>query len=723
MKKLTAILCLLLAVSMIFSLAACTPKTPDPANTGDATGTQAPSDTEEEDTVPPDYAEKSKTIYNAVLGDFNTAYQAAKAEKNVSKKWAMMAIAEAKLMESAVMLPTTTQGGNYAISRVAPYTIDYSLWGNDDENWQTALIATEFIKSADRTEMKAKWNELKGTGEYLAWAKQYLADKGYTLQTTYSTTFNSFPQTWDVLATSRAADSQFIVKTYDGLLEYDNEGTQRPALASSYTVSEDGLTYTFTLRDTIWVDSQGREVAKVKADDFVAGLQHSVDAEGGLDYLVDGVIAGMHAYIKGETTDFSTVGVKATDDKTLVYTLEAPCSYFLTMLGYGIFAPMSRSFYESKGGKFGAEFDATAESYTYGKTQDDIAYCGAFIVKNATAESIISFEKNENYWNKGAMNIDKIQYLYTDGKDEMKPYNDAVAGTIAGCSLTTARLKQCRDDGRFDTYAYTSATNATSYMAFFNLNRFSFRDIGLHTVVSPQTEADAARTNKAMQNVNFRRALAFSLDRANYNAQGVGDELKLVSLRNSYTPAKFVYLEEDVTVDINGTATQFAAGTPYGVIMQAQIDADGVAIKVYDPQADEGNGSGDGYDGWYNPTEAMNQLNTAIAALADLNISKENPIQIDLPYPSARETYAKRAQAVKKSVEDALQGFVQVNLVECKNDKEWYYAGYYTDFGYEANYDIYDLSGWGPDYGDPSTYLDTFLPDGAGYMIKCIGIF
>ena len=451
MKKLTAILCLLLAVSMIFSLAACTPKTPDPANTGDATGTQAPADTGEEDTVPPDYAEKSKTIYNAVLGDFNTAYQAAKAESNVSKKWAMMAIAEAKLMEAAVMLPTTTSGGNYAISRIAPYTIDYSLWGNDDEHFNTALIATEFIKSADRIEMKAKWNELKGTGEYLAWAKQYLADKGYTLQTTYSTTFNSFPKTWDVLATSHAADSQYIVKTYDGLLEYDCEGTQKPALATEVTVSDDGLTYTFKLRDAIWVDSQGRKVADVKADDFVAGLQHSVDANGGLDYLVDGIIKGIHAYIEGETTDFTTVGVKAVDDKTLVYELEAPCSYFLTMFGYGIFAPMSRSFYESKGGKFGADFDAKADDYTYGKTQDDIAYCGAFIVKNATAESIISFEKNENYWNKDAMNIDKIQYLYNDGKDEMKAYNDAKAGTIAGVGLTTARLKQCRDDNLFDT--------------------------------------------------------------------------------------------------------------------------------------------------------------------------------------------------------------------------------------------------------------------------------
>ena len=53
----------------------------------------------------------------------------------------------------------------------------------------------------------------------------------------------------------------------------------------------------------------------------------------------------------------------------------------------------------------------------------------------------------------------------------------------------------------------------------------------------------------------------------------------------------------------------------------------------------------------------------------------------------------------------------------------WYYAGYYADYGYEANYDVYDVSGWSPDFGDPSTYLDTFLPDYAGYMVKCIGLY
>ena len=54
---------------------------------------------------------------------------------------------------------------------------------------------------------------------------------------------------------------------------------------------------------------------------------------------------------------------------------------------------------------------------------------------------------------------------------------------------------------------------------------------------------------------------------------------------------------------------------------------------------------------------------------------------------------------------------------------EWYYAGYYPSTGAEGNYDICDLSGWGPDYGDPQTYLDTMLPDYAGYMTKAIGLF
>ena len=80
---------------------------------------------------------------------------------------------------------------------------------------------------------------------------------------------------------------------------------------------------------------------------------------------------------------------------------------------------------------------------------------------------------------------------------------------------------------------------------------------------------------------------------------------------------------------------------------------------------------------------------------------------MDLPYYSGADIYTNRAQTLKQSVEEALQGCVVVNLVPCADAQEWYYAGYYTESGKDANYTLYDVSGWGPDYGDPATYLDT----------------
>ena len=672
-----------------------------------------------------DYDEKSAAIYDDILGDFYDAYMVAKAETNVSKKFALMAIAEAKLLESGVMLPTSTNGGNYAISRVAPYTVPFALWGNDSYRYHNALVATEFITAEDRAEMKAQWNELKGTGTYEAWAKQFLADNGYTLKNTYTLGYSSDPQTWDVLATSKAADSEAIVNTYDGLYEYDSEGNLLPALATDYTVSEDGLTYTFTIREGEWVNSQGVKVADIKADDFVAGMQHMMDAAGGLEYLVQGIIKNASEYIKGEVTDFSQVGVKAVDDRTLVYTLEAPCSYFMTMLGYGVFAPMSREFYVSQGGKFGADYNSSAETYSYGKTPENIAYCGPYRVTNLTASNTIVFSANASYWNKDNINIQTITWLYNDGQDVTKAYNDAVAGTLDGAGLNNASLELCKNAGLFNTYSYVSSTDATTFSFFYNINRLATSNFNDDTVgVTTHTDASLERATAALRNEHFRRAVSFAIDRGAYNAQAVGETLKLNSLRNSYTPGNFVSLAEEVTVSINGTNKTYPAGTWYGEIMQDQINADGVAIKVWDPEAEEGAGSSDGFDGWYNPEEAAEELEAAIEELAAIGIevSEANPITIELPYFTS-ETYTNRANSAKQSIESALGGKVKVALIALDDIYDWYYAGYYAGSGAETNYDFYDCSGWGPDYGDPSTYLDTFLPDYSGYMTMMLGIF
>ncbi len=731
MKKVSKrIFCAVLTVAMVASLGACGKEKVKVEGTTDkpaeysATAFDGVLLSEVEGL---DHEAASKKVYDAVLGDFKKLYDAALASDNVSARYALMAVAEAKLMEAGVMLPTTTRGGNYAITRVVPRTSDYVLWGNDSDRFHSIVVCNEILKAEDRAAVKALWFENRGTGKYTEKAKAYLQKKGYTFKASYTLGYSSDPQIWDALATSRAADSEAIVNTFDGLYEYDNENELKPALAESYTVSDDGLKYTFKIRKGAkWVDSQGREIGEVTADDFVAGMQHMLDAGGGLETLVSGIITGVSEYLDGTFTDFSKVGVKAVDKYTLEYTLEDSCLYFMTMLGYNIFAPMNRAYFESQGGKFGTAYDAGAADYKYGQTKDNIAYCGPYLVSNATAENTIVFTANPSYWNPSAVSVKTITWLYNDGSDNTKAYKDTISGVLDGAGLNSEGLELAKADGNFDKYAYVSDTDATSYMAFFNLNRQAFVNINDETAnVSEKNDTEKKRAKQAMLNNHFRAALSMSLDRASYNAQSVGEELKLTSLRNSYTPFNFVKLAEDVTIGINGTDKTFKAGTYYGQIMQAQIDADNFAIQVYNPQADGGNGSGDGYDGWFNPAGAAAELEKAIAQLATqgIEVSASKPIYIDYPTNLASSVRAQRAQVVKQSIEAALNGKVVVNIVDGKTNANYYYAGYYTDYGYEANYDIYDLSGWGPDYGDPQTYLDTFLPDFDGYMVKCIGLF
>lgn len=729
----------LLVMSMTASLVACGNSgsgSSDPADESVSVSSSASSESDasasasseseaeaEESEMPEGYDETSTELYNEALGDFNDALATAKEAETVDERYALMAVAEGKLMESAMMYPLTSKGGMYAMYRMAPRTRDYTLWGSDQDRYHQYIVTTDFIKAEDYNEMRAKWDELKGTGTYESWVKEYLAGKGYTLKDSFSMPYASDPVTWDGLATSLAADTNAIINTYDGLMEYDVEGTLQPALAESYEVSDDGLTYTFHLRkDVKWTDSQGREVDTVKADDFVAGMQHMCDAQGGLEYLVQGVIKNASQYISGEITDFDEVGVKAVDDYTVEYTLEKPCSYFETMLGYTIFMPMSRSYYQSQGGKFGAEYDSSAADYQYGKDSNSIAYCGPYLVTNATAKNTIVFKLSDSYWNKDNVNIKTLTWLYNDQSDVTKMYTDAKAGTVDYVKLNTSTMETAKSEGLYDQYAVVSDTDATSFMAFYNINRTATANANDGTTAkTTKSDEEIQRTNKAMQNVHFRRAISFAADRGAYNAQQVGEDLKYTSLRNTFTPGYFVSLSKDTTIQINGTDTTFPAGTYYGEIVQKQIDADGVKIKVWDAE----NKTSDGFDGWYNPENAVEELNTAIEELAEegITIDESNPIQIEYPYPSAVEVYTNKANSYKKSVEAAFGGKVVINLVDAVDVDGWYYAGYYVNYGYEENYDVYDVSGWGPDFGDPCSYLDTMLPDYEGYMTKCFGIF
>jgi ABC-type oligopeptide transport system substrate-binding subunit len=653
-------------------------------------------------------------IYAQVLGGYEALLDKAKAAATDSQRFVIYAQAEAYLLDSAVMIPNTTQGGAYTISRIAPRTVPYVQWGNDDDRWKGMIItADDFLTPAERNELLDIWAKaVKGEATYdpAAW----LTSKGHKLTKDYRTTFATAPVTLDTLNTSSQSDTEILVNCTDNLVQYNNLGQMIPALAESWEVSADGLTYTFHIRKGAWWStSEGAKYAEVTAKDFEAGFHHMLDAAAGLEWLVEGVIEGVSEYLY-EGGKWDAVGYKAVDANTLQVTLCAPTSYFMTMLTYSCFAPICESFYLAHGGVFGIEEYAAAyndtNAYTYGKSTDVASqvYNGAFILQQLNDASIIKVVKNPNYYDPESVKLDSITWVYDNGENMAQFYKDVCDGVYAGCGLTSASgtLEWAKADGNFDKYNYVSDTTSTSYFGGLNLNRGTFA-LASGAVASPKTEEQKIDTETAMMNKNFRKAVAYAWDKATQNAVSRGADLATTNLRNMYTHPEFVQLSEDVT---DASGKKFVAGTMYGEIVQYYLDKMGSPVQV-----------ADGIDGWYHPAEAKRHLELAKKELGN---SVNWPITIDVVYYSANQTQIAQAQAYKQSIEGVLGAEnVTVNLVEATTSADFYASGYRASNGEAGNFDMFYGSGWGPDFGDPCTYLDTFRGNGAGYMTKVIGLF
>lgn len=710
MKQFAKFLCLLLVACMMLGVVACTDKNNKPE---DSSKTTDGSDTKGNDKPGTDgtYTRgDDEKIYESVLGNYTELLDAADAKSDPNERFVLYAKAEAALLASAVMIPNTTQNGAYTISRLAPRTVPYVQWGNDDDRLKGLVISDEFLTPDERTELLDMWTKARhGEGTYDPAA--YLISKGHKIQTSYTTTFQTAPVTLDWGNTSSQSDTEITVNTVDGLVEYNGLGELTPALAESWTVSEDGKVYTFKIRKGVaWYTSEGTKYADVTAKDFVAGFRHMLDCKAGLEYLVDGIIVGATDYYKNNGS-WDDVKFVATDDYTLEITLEQPTSYFMTMLTYSCFLPICDSFYQARGGVYGVEEYKAAsaeDSYTFGKSTDVASqvYCGPFLVQKLEKDSEIYLVRNKNYYKNTETTIDSIKWVADAGEDLVALYNDTVAGTYAGISVSNETTRKlATDDGNFDKYAYISETTSTTYFGGLNLNRGTFA-LSSGACPSPQTEQAKISTHNAMQNINFRRAILFAFNRQTQNAISRG-ELALTNLRNMYCSPDFVSLDAE-TKDEDGHT--FAAGTTYGELVQHFCDELDLGIKV-----------ADGQDGWYNPEKAAECLKKAVEELGD---TVSYPIQIDVVYYSANDLNTAQAADFKKSVEENLgKDKVQVNLVEATTTDDFYACGYRAANGEAGNYDMFWGSGWGPDYGDPKTYLDTFKGLGAGYMTKVIGLF
>lgn len=727
MKRMTA---LLLCLLMAFSLAACG----NNGNSGNGTNedpgantnvANTPSDPTGDDSAASAFvvADTDEEIYMNNFGDFYEAYQAAMTAETISQRHALLAVAEAKFLESAGGTPMYGPTAGYWMTRSVYRSTGYAPWRGTMTDYSQQIITNEIITTEDYNHLKELCRDLSGTGTYIEEARNYLTEKGYTFDDTYRGTFSDNPTTWNIFTASTSTDSSLVYPTLDYLFAYDAEGQLQPHLATGYEVSDDYTVYTVHIREGLsWVDSQGRKVADLTADDWVASAQHQADVQ---DYYTLGLyIDGMLEYATGETTDFSTVGVKAIDDYTLQYTLVEPCTYFMTMFQAIDFLPLCRSYFLSQGGAFGiAEYTeaSSSPSYTFGIDQNHIAYCGQFLCTNLTERNSVNYVLNENYWNADNVSITSIQLSYDDGTDTNRAYTDFMNGDTVQFALRTYHMETAKANGDFDKYAMTSETGRATFLLWFNMHRQTFENVADGAAASQKTDEQKEVANAALQNKHFRLAIAHSIDRATYISQNVGEDLKSISIRNTLTPGTYVSLEEDATIDINGEPTTFPAGTWYGEIVQAQLDADGFPVTVWDDELQDS----DGWDAWYNPELAAQELAVAIEELATLGyeVTEENPIVIDYPCLTINEISQNQGYVLKTCIEEALGGLVRFDLPELNSATESANVWNNANSGAEFNYDMGGLGTVGSDHGDPQCYTEGLLPYGDGHMTQRMGMW
>lgn len=511
-------------------------------------------------------------------------------------------------------------------------------------------------------------------------AKGSSSSKKSDLVSEYSSVYGTDLETLDYTFSSRKTNSDHYTNFVEGLLENDQYGNLKGDMAKSWEVSDDGLTYTYHLRKGVpWVDSEGNEYgADVTANDFVTGLKHAVDVQSETLYIVADSIKGLSDYIDGKTNDFSTVGVKAVDDYTLQYTLNKPEPFWNSKTTYGILYPINEEFLKSKGKDFGKP------------TPDSILYNGPFILANNTAKSVIEYTKNESYWDPKNVHLDTVKWTYNDGSDP-----DGLFKSYENGELSLARVYPNSPGYKDVTKAYPdgvtwSQTGGSTYNLTFNFNRGTF------DATSKTTDKEKEDTQKAILDRNFRLAILFGFDKKSYNAQSVGEEGATKALRNTLVPADFVEI----------------GGKPYGDTVASKL-------KALDSDAFGDVNLSDGQDGYYNADKAKEYMEKAKTELEAKGV--QFPIHLDMPVEETSEISVNMVKSLKKSVETSLGSDNVVVDIQLLNEDKYLAATYQATTGKAGDFDITNAPGWGPDYTDPSSYLNIY-DSRKGDMIHTLGL-
>mgnify|MGYP000878966705 FL=1 len=494
---------------------------------------------------------------------------------------------------------------------------------------------------------------------------------------TFSSTFSANPTTFNYLLDYYADNTAVITNLVDGLLENDSYGNLVPALAEDWSVSTDGLTYTYKLRkDAKWYTADGEEYAPVKAQDFVTGIKYAADNKGQAMDLIQNSIKGLNDYVTGVTNDFTTVGVKALDDHTVEYTLTRPEPYWNSKTTNSILFPVNEEFLKSKDKDFGT------------LTPDSILYNGPYLLKDFTSKSSIEYVKNPHYYDHDKVTIEKVKLAYFDGSDQEMTIRNFESGaySIAGVYPNSSNYAKTKEKYQ-DNIVY-SLQDKTSWYFNFNVNRKTYN----HTAKT--TDEQKKSTQTAILNKNFRQAINFGIDRTAYSAQSNGEEAASKTLRNTLVPPTFVQVGDKTFGEV--TASKLVNyGTEWS------------GINLADAQ-----------DAYFNKEKAQAKFAEAKKELEAQGVTF--PIHLDVPVDQTNKNAVSGMNSVKQTLETVLGSDNVVIDVQQLSTDDFGNVAFLAPNPAARDYDL-NFDGWVGDYQDPSTYLDPFNAE-SGFYLKIFGL-
>ncbi|TQR20223.1 peptide ABC transporter substrate-binding protein [Psychrobacillus vulpis] len=307
--------------------------------------------------------------------------------------------------------------------------------------------------------------------------------------------------TLDSSLVTDAVGFDILNNTNEGLYRLNQENVAVPAISDGEpTISEDGLVYTFKLRDANWSDG-----SPVTANDFEYAWKRAMNPDTASEYgpyMMSGVIKNATAISEG-TVEYTELGVKALDEKTLEVTLEKPIPYFLSLMSFGTFLPLKEEF-------------VTAQGENYAKNSEALLYNGPFTLKGWDGTGLTwQLVKNDQYWDKDTVKLTQINYDVV--KETATSVNLYTNGEKDRAGLTGEYAMQYANDPELLTEADTS-------IFWFKFNQ------------------ERVGKKSPLANKNIREAISKAFNK---------DDLASVVLANGSMPANYM-IPKDFTFDEDG---------------------------------------------------------------------------------------------------------------------------------------------------------------------------